>query len=447
MRLADRLERLPENRELVRSAHTTLTRDQATQGVDAVPSLQGARIALQVADISHALVALSALDGIADSILLLSPALDPDTALELVRNGACDAVLCDTPDQFADLPAAADLQGIAAQFDGPRAAPTETRWIMTTSGTTGTPKLVSHTLSSLTRSTRVDANRGAGQSWGMLYDYTRFAGLQVVLQSVLSGACLIAPDYAAPLEDKLDLFAANGCTHLSGTPTLWRKIVMTPGCNRLPLQQVTLGGEISDDRVLAAVAATYPDARVVHIFASTEAGVGFSVRDGKAGFPETYLTDPPAGVELRVTDDQLFIRNPRVAQAYLGTDTAFASVDGWVATGDLVSIRNGRVFFLGRGSGVINVGGDKVHPEKVETALLAHPLVSVARVYSKSNPITGALVAADIMLSDPETDPKTARQDILAHARNHLARFEVPAMLRIVDDMTLNSAGKLVRKG
>lgn len=47
-------------------------------------------------------------------------------------------------------------------------------------------------------------------------------------------------------------------------------------------------------------------------------------------------------------------------------------------------------FFRGRGNGVINVGGNKVHPEEVERALLTHLYVAIARVYAKANPVTGA---------------------------------------------------------
>ena len=54
---------------------------------------------------------------------------------------------------------------------------------------------------------------------------------------------------------------------------------------------------------------------------------------------------------------------------------------------------------------MINVGGDKVHPEEVERAVLSHPGVRLVRVYAKSNPITGALVAADIVPSPDAGDP------------------------------------------
>ena len=115
----------------------------------------------------------------------------------------------------------------------------------------------------------------------MLYDYTRFAGLQVLLQSIISGSVLIEPIFEYSLEKKIKNFIDHNCTHLSATPTLWRKILMTPDSDQINLLQATLGGEIADDKILSAVSKHFPNARIAHIFASTEAGVGFSVIDKK----------------------------------------------------------------------------------------------------------------------------------------------------------------------
>jgi acyl-CoA synthetase (AMP-forming)/AMP-acid ligase II len=146
-----------------------------------------------------------------------------------------------------------------------------------------------------------------------------------------------------------------------------------------------------------------------------------------------------------VVQDRLFLRNTLVCPHYLGQDTAFASEEGWVDTGDAVEIREDRVFFLGRANGVINVGGEKVHPEEVERVLLAHPYVAGARVYARSNPITGALVMADIVLADPGMDAKEARAGVTAYVRRELSDHRAPAIIKIVQNLDLSAAGKLLR--
>ena len=64
----------------------------------------------------------------------------------------------------------------------------------------------------------------------------------------------------------------------------------------------------------------------------------------------------------------------------------------------MVERRDDRYYFLGRRSGVINVGGLKVYPEEVEAAINRHPAVRMSMVRSQRSPITGSLVAADVVL-------------------------------------------------
>ena len=72
----------------------------------------------------------------------------------------------------------------------------------------------------------------------------------------------------------------------------------------------------------------------------------------------------------------------------------------WRPTGDLVEVLDGRVLFRGRSSEVINVGGVKVHPLPVEDRIVAVDGVAHARVFGRANRLTGAIVAAEIVLAD-----------------------------------------------
>lgn len=79
--------------------------------------------------------------------------------------------------------------------------------------------------------------------------------------------------------------AGEGVTHVSGTPSHWRLALMSGNQNLISPRYVRMSGEVADAAVIAALRAAYPDARVSHAFASTEAGVVFDVDDGSAGFP------------------------------------------------------------------------------------------------------------------------------------------------------------------
>jgi len=449
--LAYFLKNIPDDRPLVIMDDKAVKRGALASETSAASCFSGIKVALCLSDIVQAIKMLIAFDGVADQILLLSVARSTSENAALTKKAGCHVLLVDRPEDYAvssmSLPAFRTIEELKASgIFSPRPKEVlETRWVLSTSGTTGTPKLVSHTLRSLTRTSKTTHDNTKHHRWAMVYDYTRFAGLQVVLQSLLSGALLVAPDFGMPLEDKIVAFIHHKCTHMSATPTLWRKLSMTPSAKQLPLNQVTLGGEIADDLILQTLKNLYPNARITHIFASTEAGVGFSVSDGRAGFPEEFLVTPPNGVDIRVVDGRLFVRNSSVNPAYLGDEKTFVAMDGFVDTGDSVEIKNGRVLFLGRASGVINIGGDKVHPEEIEHVLLEHPFISAARVYGKSNPFTGSVVVADIGLADPDIDPAEARESILTYASARLDRHKVPALLKIISEFEINAAGKLTR--
>lgn len=338
----------------------------------------------------------------------------------------------------------------AARGPAGDAAPVATLWLMTTSGTTGVPKIVTHSVASLTRSVR-GTRPEALPVWGLLYDMTRFAGMQVGLQAMTGHGTLAAIDRDAALGAQVAEMAAAGVTHLSATPTLWRRLLMAPGVEELPLRQITLGGEIAEQTVLDAIRARFPRARVTHIYASTEIGVGFAVNDGRAGFPESYLSaEAPAGLAMRVEEGMLWLRPPEAHRTrYLGDNQLDTDAEGYVRSGDRVEIRpdaeGARVYFLGRDSGVVNVGGVKVYPERVEAVLTADPRVSLAQVAAKSSPITGNLLVATIVPADPAADRAALKRDLLAHAQAHLEREAVPAMWRFVDHLETNAAGKIVR--
>lgn len=319
----------------------------------------------------------------------------------------------------------------------------ETKWLVPTSGTTSIPKLVVHTFRSLAR-IAIGGQKATEppQAWAMLYDITRFAGYQVFFQALLSGHKLIFAGLDLPTADRVRFYAEHGVTHLSATPTLLRKILMSPVSVDLNPLQITLGGESADQTILNTLAAKYPQARITHIYASTEVGVSLSVSDGQAGFPLDYTEKSFNGVEIWLKANRLHIRSTKSPSVYAGgqqiTDKA-----GWVNTGDLVRVDGARFFIIGRENGVINVGGDKVVPEQVRDVLLACDLVQEAVVYAKTNSFTGSLVVADVVLTDSKEVSKTARQEIEAFLSDRLTRQQCPRVLRFVSEINANAAGKV----
>ena len=425
----------------------------ATMFPGALESLRGKSVLLAAHDQIYAAVALLELDGIASRIVLCTPDLDAAQIAVVAATAAVDAIASERPIDGATVPSA-DRHQMARtpQPATPDRRPSaETEWILLTSGTTGTPKLVVHTLKSLGGTLPRRSPEGA--VWSTFYDIRRYGGLQIYLRAVLGHAPLVLSN---PKEETTDFLARggrSGVTHISGTPSHWRRALMSGRAPLLRPRYVRLSGEIADQAVLDQLGEAYPDAKVVHAFASTEAGVGFDIEDGRAGFPVTILDRSEGGVEMKVLDGSLRIRSQRNAVRYLGAAPPIRDADGFVDTGDLVELENGRYYFRGRRGGIINVGGLKVYPEEVESVLNSDPRVRMSLVRARRNPITGALVVADVVLAhDPSAPPapaaaETLKLELLERCRRTLAAHKVPATLRFVPSLEVTAAGKMVRTG
>jgi acyl-coenzyme A synthetase/AMP-(fatty) acid ligase len=398
-------------------------------------------------------LALIELDGVARRMVLCTPDLTAEQLAAVAATAEADAIIVEAGSSIA-MPATLSPYAVTPQpipAGLKRRASEATEWILLTSGTTGTPKLVVHNLQSLGGALPNRAQSASQAIWSTFYDIRRFGGLQIYFRAVLTGSPLVLSSSGEPIVQFLNRAAALGVTHISGTPSHWRRALMSGEAAILKPQYVRLSGEVADQTLLDNLRAVYPNARIAHAFASTEAGVAFDVNDGLAGFPLAFIDNAAAEIELKVVDHTLRIRSGRNAARYLGkTPNVLVSDDGYVDTGDMVELVDGRYYFRGRMGGVINVGGLKVYPEEVESVLNADPRVRMSLVRARRSPITGAVVVADVVLANPASPatsdmPDLVKSDLLDACRRTLAAHKVPAMLRFVPALEFTSAGKLVR--
>ncbi len=410
---------------------------------------QGRSVLLACKDQLTAALALIELDGVARRVVLCTPDLAAAHRPGVIRTA--EAELC-VRDAWSPPAAEIGIDAVEASAQlrplrAARARTLTTEWILLTSGTTGAPKLVLHTLATLTAALRGGAAPEPGVVWTTFYDIRRYGGLQIFFRGLLGGALLLS-DPQEDVGDFLSRAARAGVTHISGTPSHWRKALMSGLTARLAPRYVRLSGEIADQAVLDGLRAAYPEAIVAHAFASTEAGVAFEVRDGQAGFPAALVGAAGSRIELKV-DETLKIRSAGTAGRYLGEGAeVLRAADGFVDTGDRVELRDGRYYFMGRRGGVINVGGLKVHPEEVEAVINQHPWVRMSLVKARRNPITGAVVTADIVLKEgqgPAPPEKTLVHELTERCKKALAAHKVPALIRVVPALEISPSGKLVR--
>lgn len=416
--------------------------------------LAGRTVLIVTAHQLAAALALLELDGVARRIVLCPPDLRSEHRSAVIAAAEADAIVSDfDPVEFAGLDVGLIVRCRlrVARCEGRPPVGFVTEWVLLTSGTTGVPKLVTHTLAGLTAAIRPRPPTDRAPIWGTFYDIRRYGGLQIFLRAVLGAASLVLSSADEPIIDHLHRLAARGVTHLTGTPSHWRRALMCSAAASIPLNYARLSGEIADQAILDGLRRMYPGAAVGHAYASTEAGVGFEVTDGLEGFPARLVDAPDGHVRIKVVDGALHLRSIGAANRYLGAGGTLVDAEGFVDSGDIVERRGERYYFVGRRGGIINVGGLKVHPEEVEAVINQHDSVMMSRVRARKSPVMGAVVVADVVLHRPAADDtadspdKRLEGEILEMCRASLPAYKVPAFIRFVPSLEVTLAGKLAR--
>lgn len=415
--------------------------------------LAGRSVLLVLPSQRQTIAALLALDGLARRIMLWPGGSDRHVN-DIAASRLADIVLTQWPPRPDEL----------AQAGAPVPLPAElrpalrdaTEWILFTSGTTGRPKPVAHTLGTLARHiTPPAAPAETAPVWATFYDIRRYGGLQVLLRAMIGGGSLILSGGGGgeTTREFLARCAAACATHVTGTPSHWRRALIAGAPLGFDPGYIRLSGEVADQAVLDRLRAAYPQARIVHAYAATEAGLGFEVTDGRAGFPADLRRGVGGMVEIRVRDSELHLRSPLSALGIRDSETGIltpsADGDAWVHTGDMVEPAGDRLIFAGRRDGEINIGGAKVHPEEVEAVINAHPSVVMSLVTKRRNPVTGWVVAARIVCRDAPaglTPGKTLGDDIRQFCGARLAAHKVPVSIQLVPAIDVTAGGKMVRQ-
>jgi acyl-CoA synthetase (AMP-forming)/AMP-acid ligase II len=210
------------------------------------------------------------------------------------------------------------------------------------------------------------------------------------------------------------------------------------------------GGAILSPAVKAEIGRLLPNVIIIDSFGSSETGVAGSRSAGAERFTvdaNTAVLDdrmqpvaPGSGAVGRLA------RRGHVPLGYhkdeAKTKATFVEVDGvrWVLPGDMATVEeDGTVVLLGRGSGSINTGGEKVFPEEVEAVLKGHPAIYDALVVGVPDDRWGERVAAVVQA---RAGADVTLDDLQAHARGELAGYKVPRDLVLVDEIQRGPNGK-----
>lgn len=300
-----------------------------------------------------------------------------------------------------------------------------------TSGTTGQPKKVVHSIGTLTRAVRL-GDKYKNQVWAYAYNPTHMAGLQVFFQAFGNQNTLvnIFNMQRAEVYKKI-----NECqiTHISATPTFYR--LLLPFEQSYPsVQRVTLGGEKSDDHLYESIHKIFPTAKINNVYASTEAG-SLLVSNGIFFQIPVAIRD-----KFMVAEEELLIH-----KSLLGKSDKFKFDGDYYHSGDLIEWVNEEksIFkFKSRKNELINVGGYKVNPGEVENLINAIDGVRQSLVFGKANSILGHVLIADVQLED---GAEISELDIRKTLKDQLQDFKIPRKIKFVESFSLTRTGKIKR--
>jgi long-chain acyl-CoA synthetase len=328
--------------------------------------------------------------------------------------------------------------------------------LLTTSGTTGRPKFVTHTPATLSAMMEARAHSDFDTTQIVLNacPMVHGSGLFAFLLSVNCGAPMVMVERFDP-ESVLDQIEQHGCTWMPGLPFMYDALLEHQWKRPRKvssLRRCTCAGDVCPIHLQVGFEATF-GVPLRNVWGATE--VAGALIEGSRPGPVSRIAP---GARIRLVDDdggevprgevgEFLVRGPNVTVGYwVGPDRIEdATRDGWYHSGDLMRRGEGdELWFVGRKKDIIIRGGSNISPVEVEQVLLSHPLVQDAAVFGIPDPVLGQRVAAVVQL--PNGVGHAALGDILTDTQQQLADYKAPERLVAVDRVPRNAFGKIDRR-
>lgn len=311
--------------------------------------------------------------------------------------------------------------------------------VLFSSGSTGKPKGIVHNLSLLLAKFRQPRQAFRTIAF-LLLDH--IGGINTLLHTLGSGGALITPTGRLPSQ-VCEAIARHRAELLPTSPTFLNLVLVAEAYRQYDLSSlrlVTYGTEVMPESVLARLAQALPGVRLQQTYGLSEVGI----LRAKSKSPDSlWVKVGGEGFETKVVDGLLWVRAQSAMLGYLNAPSPFDD-EGWFNTGDRVEVDGEYLRILGRESDWINVGGAKVYPAEVESVLLEMAGLVDATVYGEKHPLMGQIVAARVVLAQPE-ELSALRQRIRVHCAGRLEPYKIPIKVTVVDEAEYTSRFKKKR--
>lgn len=344
---------------------------------------------------------------------------------------------CTTPTARIDLYQTSSLVPELYQILRDRGAP---GLVLFTSGSSGKPKAVVHDFSKLLE--KFHAERPALKTLNFLL-FDHWGGLNTLLHGLSNHCPLVMPEERTP-DAVCKLIERYGIELLPATPGFLNMFLISKAHQRFNLSSlrlITYGAEPMSEMTLKALYKDFPGIDIRQTYGMIELGV----LRAKSKSPDSlWVKLGGEGYEIRIVDSKLEIKAASAMLGYLNAESPFTE-DGFLKTGDLVEQEGEWIRILGRQSDLINVGGQKVYPAEVESAILSCSGVRDVTVYGEANPILGKIVCATVVIDDEE-DEGVFRNNLKKHCSKLLQPFMIPMKIKFVKEIPLSTRFKRIRQ-
>ncbi len=313
--------------------------------------------------------------------------------------------------------------------------------VLFSSGSTGRPKGIVHDAAAL-----LERYRKPGADFRtltfLLLDH--IGGLNTLFYTLRSGGTVVTVSERTP-DAVCRTVERRRVELLPVTPSFLNLLLLDGAWRRYDLSSIRLisyGTEVMPEATLQRATEAFPNADFRQTYGMSEVGICTS-RSRERG--SLWMTLGGHGFQYQVRDGILWIKSQASMLGYLNAPSPF-DAEGWLNTGDQVEQDGEFLRILGRKSDIINVGGQKVYPAEVESAILKTPGILEAAVTGEPHPLLGRVVVATVRPADAAAAPDEVRRIVRKVCAESLSSFKRPVKIRVVNTPLHSDRFKTLRR-
>lgn len=311
--------------------------------------------------------------------------------------------------------------------------------IFFSSGTTGEPKAALHNLDHLMKKFMTQGRKISMLTF-LLFDHE--GGFNTIMHALSSGSMIATLRERSP-EEVCNIIEKYKIELLPTSPTFLNMLIISRVYKKYDLSSlriISYGTEPMPETTLKRLHEIFPDVKLKQTYGLSELGVMSTKSENSESL---WMKIGGDGFEMKIVDGILYIRTQSAMLGYLNAPSPFDE-DGWFNTKDRVEEKDGYIRILGRTTDLINVGGNKVYPNEVESVLLSCAGVKDAHVYGEANPITGMSVVADVSV-DEDNNNREFIKKLRRFCGEKLESFKRPTAIRLKNESFSSPRFKKIR--